>query len=134
MAGQLVPLVLIPRYTTLAGLPPATTPADLRDFVTTPIDVTPYQEAYVTTWRGALIGTAASPPQTALKINLEESSDQQYWTLCDGCPGGFGPLENEQLKYTITLTKRWLRLRTALLNADNIVTCYAVGFLRERFR
>lgn len=129
MPGQLVSLVLIPRFTTLAG-----GAGGASGFITTPIDVTRYQGAIVTTWRGSLIGTAAPVPAAALKIALEESNDQQYWTLCDGCPGGFGPIENEQLKFTINFTKRWLRLRTGLLSADNVVSCYVTGFLQERMR
>ncbi len=129
MPGQLIPLVLLPRYTTLVGSASGT-----QEFTTTPMDVTPYQEAFITVWRASLVGPSAPGPTLALKCWFEESIDQVGWTVCAGSPGGVGPTDNQQARYGVTLTKRWLRMRAKLAHQNNIVTCYAIGFVQERMR
>lgn len=123
MAGELVPLVLLPRYTTYAGKPGSGTPA----FATIAMDVTEYSSAIVNLWRGALVGTAA-----ALKFNLQESTDQLNWTTCQGTTADFAPSENVETQYTAILNKRWFRITLELPNADNVLSCWAVGFLEQR--
>jgi hypothetical protein len=118
MAGELVPLVLIPRYSCYSG-------AD--SYVTIGMDVTPYQNAIVNVWRNAVIGTAGDPD-----FNLEESSDQVTWSTCAGTTADFTPSAGTETQYTAQLKKRWFRIRIDLANADNVMTCYAVGFLEER--
>ena len=65
-------------------------------------------------------------------FNLEESSDQVAWSTCGGTTLNFTPSANVETQYTAALTKRWFRIRLILPNADNVLTCYAVGFLEER--
>ena len=69
MAGTYVPLVLLPRYTTISG--PTT-------FTTIAMDVTDYEKAVVDFWRSAGSNLAS------LTINFEESMDQVTWTTCGG--------------------------------------------------
>lgn len=49
MAGELTPLVLLPRYSTYVGE---------STFMTIAMDVTEYEMAIVNCWRGKLLGTA----------------------------------------------------------------------------
>jgi hypothetical protein len=119
MAGQLTPLVLIPRFTTYCGS---------EDFTTIGMDVTAYQTVIVNVWRTALLGTVA-----AIAIYFEESTDQNTWSECAGSPAQpVNPTANQETQYSYTLSKRWFRMRLALPNDDNVMTCYAVGFLEER--
>ena len=145
MAGDLVPLVLIPRYTSLAGLMGSGS-----EFTTTPIDVTPYQTALVTVYRGVVVGTnpaPATPPTPVVKLWLEESTDQSVWSPTG--PTGFDPgtlvtdsvgpplvqhYAAGQTQYIVTLGRRWFRMRVVLFNANNVVSCYATGFLERRLR
>lgn len=118
MAGVQTPLVLIPRYTSYSG---ATT------YSTIAMDVTAYENAIVNIFRNTMLGTAGSP-----LFNLQESTDQVTWSTCGGTTLNFNPTANAETQYTAALTKRWFRITVALPNADNLLTCYAVGFLEER--
>ncbi len=120
MAGELVPLVMFPRFTTLVGD---------SVFVTVGMDVTNFSSAIVNVWRGALIGTGTP----GVKFYFDESTDQVTWTTCSGTSGsGQAPSAGNEAQYTATLTKRWFRIRAELGNADNAVSCWAVGFLEDR--
>ena len=123
MSAERVSLVLIPRYTTLAGASGTSL-----EFTTAPMDVTPYSSAIVTTWRGKLLGST-SP---SFKAWFEVSTDQVTWTLCGGSPLGWDPGENTQVPLLMELTKRWFRMRILFGGADNLVTCWSVGFLERR--
>jgi hypothetical protein len=126
MAGELVPLVLLPRYTTYAG--------KITDsyFTTVGMDVTQFEYAIVNFWRGKIVGTAGTPEFT---VWFEESTDQSVWSECTGSPpGGDDPGENTEVQWVLTLKKRWFRVRIQLGEADNVVSCWAVGFLEERLR
>lgn len=131
MAGELVPLVLLPRYTTYAGKVGS---GDGDFFTTIAMDVTQYESAIVNFWRGNIIGTAGSP---VFIVKFEESTDQVSWTECAGSPDGATityPVANVEIQYTLALKKRWFRIKVRLGDDDNIVTCWAVGFLEERLR
>ncbi len=137
MAAELIPLVLVPRYTTIAG-------PDTVDLSTSPVDVSAYSMAYVTVWRGHIVGTPAPtepepPPPLPLgfAIAFEESTDQVTWQMCSGGPPadvGMDPGENVQVALELTLTRRWLRARLHVYAADNVVTCWAAGFLERRLK
>jgi hypothetical protein len=118
MAGVQTPLVLVPRYTTYCGVPVYSTIA---------MDVTAYENAIVNIFRSAMIGTAGNP-----LFNLQESTDQVTWSTCGGTSLNFNPTAGSETQYTAALTKRWFRITVTLPNADNLLTCYAVGFLEER--
>ena len=119
MAGELTPLVVLPRYTTYAG---AST------FVTIAMDVTEYQTAIVNLWRGKLIGTTPT-----VAFTCQESSDQVNWTTCAGTNvSSYDPGEETEAQASATLAKRWFRLRIVLGGTTPIGTCWAVGFLEQR--
>jgi hypothetical protein len=120
MAGELVPLVLLPRFTTLVSN---------QEFVTVGMDVTDYSMAIVNVWRGGVIG-ATTP---GVLFYFQESTDQVNWTICAGTSSsGQTPGANAEAQYNATLTKRWFRIKAVLGGADNAVSCWAVGFLEDR--
>ena len=123
MAGELVPLVLLPRYTTYAGN---------TVFTTIAMDVTQYETAILNVWRGKIVGTETGAPP--VKFWFQESTDQVNWTLCTGSAADDDPGENLEEQYTLTLKKRWFRINVQLGNANNVLSCWAVGFLEERLR
>jgi hypothetical protein len=117
MAGELVPLVLLPRYTTYAGN---------TAFTTIAMDVTEFQNAILNCWRGDLIGTAPS-----FGLTFQESTDQVSWSTCAGTTAAWDPTSTES-QATAQLKKRWFRVVVQLGGVDNIATCWIVGFLEER--
>lgn len=116
MAGILVPLVLIPRYTTLSG---NTT------FTTIGMDVTEYEKAIVSYWRSS--GVSAGTPTAT----FEESMDQLNWTTCSGGPYT-DPGANTETQFQPVLTKRWFRISITLVNANSACTFWCIGFLMQR--
>ncbi|MCE9635093.1 MAG: hypothetical protein K8T90_05240 [Planctomycetes bacterium] len=122
MAGELVPLVMLPRYTTFAG----TTP-----FYTIAMDVTEYEKAILNVWRGQM------RTGCTFSMYFEESTDSNSWTNCAGVTPPVDPGPGAEAQYVPTLRKRWFRLRlelTAATTPDDFATvsCWAVGFLERR--
>ena len=116
MAGMLVSLVLIPRYTTLSG--PTT-------FMTVAMDASDYEKAIVDLWRSAGANLGTFTP------NFEESTDQITWTTCGGGPFA-DPGANAQSQFQPVLTKRWFRITITLTGGNAVVTLWCVGFLEMR--
>jgi hypothetical protein len=130
MEGDLVPLVRLRRYTTYAGPPPE---PGVQPAPTTTFDATQLLGAVVDGLRGEVL--VSTPP--VADVRFEESAGRVVWTVCDGSPGGSGggdPGENDETQYTLALRKRWFRVQVLLGGADNVVSCWAVGFLEERLR
>jgi len=126
MAGVLVPLVLLPRFTTLGD-------SGTQEFTTIALEVTPYEAAILNAWRGNFVSTAGSP---VFKIYFEESTDGTAWSICGGTSAtGEVLAAATETQYTATLTKQWFRIRVKIESGTNMaVTCWAVGFLEERQR
>ena len=124
MAGELVPLVMLPRYTTYAGTKPNI------GFTTVGMDVTEFDAAILNIWRGAMLG-GGSP---LFKVNCEESTDQNTWTICTGTTEDTEVDEDEELQFNPELTKRWFRLRIEISGTAPVVSCWGVGFLVQRLR
>ncbi len=123
---DLVPLVMIPRFSTYAG---RATPSQC--FSTIGMDVTEYDEIVLNVWRGNVVGSVTP----GFRIWFEESTDQDAWTPCNGAPGGTegdDPGENREGQFVLAIRKRWFRVRLQLGGADNVVTCWAVGYLHLR--
>jgi len=123
MAGELVPLVMLPRYSTFSG-------ADT--FQTIAMDVTAYSSVILNLWRGNITG--GSSPTVA--FTCQESSDQVTWTDCGGTnTSGFDPGADMEDQALADITKRWFRLVVVLTGAGGggpNLTCWAVGFLEQR--
>jgi hypothetical protein len=116
-SGELVPVVLFPRYSTFAGV---------NTFTTVAMDVTQYQSAILNVWRGVLLGTTPT-----YDISFQESTDQDNWTTCANGSGG-DPGQDTEAQYTPTLTKRWFRVQLLLGGTDPVITTWALGFLELR--
>jgi hypothetical protein len=127
MAGVQVPLVLLPRYTTYAGV---TVGGDPAFFTTVGMEVTRYASATVSVWRGPILGGGSPAP--TMSFNFEESTDLSNWTACGTSGGTSAPEPNEESTTVVTLRKRWFRLRVLLTGDAPVVNCWAVGFLEER--
>ena len=117
MAGELVPLVLLPRYSTFVGA---------LVFTTIGMEASNYSKAIVNVWRGSMTGT--SPTFGAV---FEESTDQNTWTTCVNGTGGDPGADSEQ-QYTPDLSMRWFRIKVTLAGTDPAVSCWAMGFFERR--
>ena len=123
MAGRQVPLVMFPRYTTLVG---ETT------FTTIAMDVTDYQGARLSVWRGEI------PADSAFKLTCQESTDQLVWSNCSGTSVvDYDPGQEVEGQSVPALKKRWFRIQIVLesnnpTNPYPQVTFWVVGFLEER--
>jgi len=116
MAGELVPLVLIPRYTSYLG---ATT------FTTIGMEATDYEKALVNVWRGPLAGGGT------FAVSFEESSDGVTWSTCTSGSAA-DPGQDTEALYQPSINKRWFRVKIVLTGTNPGVTCYALGFLQMR--
>jgi len=126
MDSDLVPLVMIPRFTTYAGRA-----SPFQYFATVGLEVSEYKSVMLNVWRGNVVGEITP----GFSIWFEESTDQDRWTHCQGMPGGpigCDPGENDEEQYRFPVKKRWFRVRVQLGGRDNVVSCWAVGFLQLR--
>lgn len=119
MAGELVPLVMLPRYSSFAAA--ATT-----DFITIAMDVTEYERAILNLWQATM--TAGN----AAVYYFEESTDGLAWTECSGVTQPVSLTPGTESQFKPDLNKRWFRIRVRLTGSSAAVTCWAVGFLERR--
>ena len=117
MAGNRIPLVLMPRFSSYNGA---------NNFYTIGMDVTDYESAEINAWRGSMLGTGPT-----FALSFEESTDQVNWSTCTNGSGG-DPGSNTEAQYVPTLSKRWFRVKLALGGTAPGVTCWAIGFLVQR--
>jgi len=131
MAGETVPVVLLPKTTTLSGCIMSG-----EGFTTVAMDVTPYAGASVTAWRGHVVGTVPVSPADPFELYFEQSNDRQSWIECPGSPVGTPghPGENNAQSYYLLFFMRWFRVRVKLYDADNVVSCWILGSLEQRRR
>ena len=121
MAGELVPLVMMPRYSCYSG-------ADT--FYTMPLDVTAYESVILNVWRSPLVGTTPT-----FGLTFQESTDASTdasWSTVTGVSAGVDPGADTETQYTGTLKKRWFRVKLVLGGTGPVSTCWAVGFLERR--
>lgn len=119
MAGELVPLVLLPRYSTFVGA---------HSFTTIGMEVSDYSAAIVNVWRGDLTGTTPT-----FSVTFEESTDQNTWTTCANGTGG-DPGADTEAQYNPSLSKRWFRIKLTLGGTEPAGSAWAIGFLEMRER
>ena len=115
---RVVPIVLIPRFTTFAG-------ANV-EFRTHAIAVTEFESIEVFVWRGDLASGAWS-----VTFAVEESMDQENWTTVISA----SPTAKTELRTTGTLTKSYTRAWMSVSASAGdfpVVTAYAVGNLIRR--
>lgn len=116
LTGEIVPIVLIPRFSTFAGAGTA--------YPGIAIDVTDYDSGTVRAWRGPILGTS-SP---GLSLVIEHSSDGLNWSqLVAPSLASVTTVE-----VTLTLTRRFLRITATLSGTNPAVTLWCSGQLRKR--
>ena len=125
MVGMAVPLILVPRFTGYVGA---------GTYATAPLDVTAYARAFVTLWRGPLVG---DPGDGALfECWFEGSHDAQQWTrIVPMPPSPVITTVDTSSDEEIPLTRHWMRV-VIRLTADSAfavgITCFAAGLLERR--
>ena len=119
MTGEMVPLVVLPRYTSYVGA---------GTFATAPMDVSEFAGGEVTFWRGPLVGGAAMAPFTTY---FEGSHDALTWTTIT--PNV--TTANTSSWIALPFTKRWFRVRV-VLQADGSgvvgISLWLAGALQRR--
>jgi hypothetical protein len=116
MSGRNVPVVLLPRYTSLIGG---------GSYPQLAIPCSAYEKLAVTFWMGVGVG----PP--GLTLAWRESNDLVTWTQCGG--GGLvSPTPNADLPSVVTLTKAWFQLVVILAAANGGATMWCEGFFQLR--
>ncbi len=116
MVGELVPVVMVPRYTGMVGA---------QDFVTVPLEVSDYTGASLVVWRGPLIGT--NPTFT---VYMETSLDNVNWITS---PAGSDPGANTAALIAAPFSgRRWFRVRITLGGTAPGVTCWCAGHMELR--
>jgi hypothetical protein len=123
MAGELVPLVMVPRFTTYVGG---------AVFTTVALDVSAFGIVRLATWMGPLIGDTASGAALT-SAHLQQSEDGDEWDM-------LLPMINGTDRHELImapLTKRFMRARVELAadTSDVVaVTCWSTGYLERRER
>ena len=125
MSGLYVPLVMIPRFTTYVG-------AGASPYVSVPLDVSEYESANLTVWRGPLIGEAGA----TLALKFQDSDDADVWSNAST------PITTADASSVVVLTLRRRWLRASLELAADVsdpqhavaLTCWAIGNLVRRER
>ena len=118
MEPLVVPIVLIPRFTTFAG--------PNYEFRTHAMAVTEYESIEVFVWRGDL-----DDPGWSVTFAVEESMDQENWTIVISA----SPSATSELRTYGTLTKSYIRayIHVGASSGDfPILTTYATGNLIRR--
>jgi hypothetical protein len=121
MRGEIVPAVMLPRFTTYVGEGSYTTP---------PMAVEAYSEGIFTFWRGPLVGGAALDP---FKAYLEVSHDANVWAVM----GSAITVPDTSSKVQTPFPRRWFRVRVDLLgDANGVVgiTMWMAGVMERTVR
>ena len=121
MAGEYVPLVLVPRFTSYLGR---------MSFTTVALDVSAYGRVVVTAWRGPLVGDPAQGASCVMEFQC--SDDAQTWKQL---PGTSPLLDSGHDTVSASLRHRYLRVKVTLDKTPDpevAITCWVVGHLELR--
>lgn len=115
--GHLVPLVMIPRFTSYFGT------SD--EFKTVALDVSRYSSARLTLWRGDVLDSGT------FKLYTETSHDGYTW-FTDPSAGydTTGPGASKTID--VDFPRRYFRVRVKLTGGSPGVTCWCEGMLEYR--
>ena len=121
MIGELVPVVMLPRFTSYLGE---------GTYTTVPLDVSDYEGASLEFWRGKL----RSPASGTFNAYFEEASEptmpNDRWTQL----ASYSTADASVL-VPLVFTKKFFRIRIELTDATNHgvgITCWAAGSLQKR--
>jgi hypothetical protein len=119
MMGEMVPFVMLPRYSSFVG--PGT-------YATAPVDVEAFTGGEVVFWRGPLVGGGTSPFTTY----FECSHDALTWTTAAPSVN----TANTESTFPLPFSKRWFRVRVVLVGdpTDGLVgiSLWLVGTVERR--
>ena len=114
-AGEKVPVVFLPRFTTLAGA---------NTFITTPMDFLGFEKAELTFWRGDYVPGDTVPP-APITADFESSADLETWATAETVPvPGTAGLATQ---VTVVPTQRYLRL-SVIQTAKQSTTVWCSGY------
>jgi hypothetical protein len=116
LKGPLVPIVLIPRFTSYVSSMTTLYPSN-------PIDVMDYVGGTVVAGRGPVLGTGGP----SVTIAIDESEDMVIWTNVVSIG-----LSTTSTEIDFTLTRRWMRVSVTLVGTNPAVTCWCAGSLERR--
>jgi hypothetical protein len=119
LEGRLVPIVLHPRFTSIGG--------SGVQFYTFPVDVSAYEGALLTFWRGPTLVSSGTP---LLNFHFEQSMNRQEWSGMSGSP--FNIASDDEVEKTLEFTMKWFRLMNDYANGTGITTLWAQGWLVKR--
>ena len=108
MQGSMVPVVLLPRFTTFVGG---------GSHATAPLDVTDFDRLVVDFGRGGILGGGS------ISCEFQGSHDGVAWFALDSV--------GSAADVRLDLTRRWLRVVVTLAGGQ-AVTCWCAGQLRRR--
>ena len=117
MAGVLLSLVMIPRFSTYLG------PQFYYGFA---LDVTAFDALTLSMWSGPQPGGA-----TNVSLVIEGSVDRTSWI---GVNTAWGLLPGVETQQSLDLTVPWIRSFLSVQGPNSAVTCWAQGSLSKRER
>ncbi len=121
MVGELVPFVMIPRFTTYLGT---------SEFTTVALDVSAFKGGSLRLWRGKLVGGGT------FKLYTETSHDGYTWFGYPigggGLPTPWDPGDDASVGVGLAFDRRYFRVRVVLTGTNPGVTCWATGLLEYR--
>lgn len=126
MKGELIPLVMLPRYTSYLGE---------GTYTTVPLEVTDFAGAALEFWRGPLAG---KPQGATFAAYLEEAvepspdpADPDGWKVLASTTA-----DDATSLLKVAFSRRYLRFRVVLVadltNGLAAITCWAAGSLERR--
>ena len=115
MAQTITPAVIFPRFTAVVGAHP---------YPSLPIDVSAFEAAYMTFWRGPFVGTG-----TSLTFKFQQSTDRYVW---EDTGSQVSPNENDEVQVSFGLDHQWLRLIATLNGTNPGVTVWVQGYFVNR--
>lgn len=126
MKGDLVPVVMIPRFTSYVGE---------GTYTTVPMDVSGFKSATLEFWRGLLHGTVG---QVSFNAHFEEAAQPSPPSASDWV-ALISPISapNTSSLLPLTFTRQFFRIRIELATSDDTnnlaaITCWAAGSLEKR--
>lgn len=119
MASTRDRIILLPRFTTLAGE---------ENFATQGMNVSAYESAEISIWMGRIVG------EGTVTAEIEESTDGVVWSACAGTSSS-GLTPQTEVVLTPSFSKAWMRLVVKLIpgvDLSPIITMWALGFADKR--
>ena len=122
MTGELVPLVMIPRFTSYVGA---------AIYTTVPLEIAEFSGAAIEFWRGPLAGKAQGATFRGVLEEAFDLSVPDAWTTLVSTT-----TDDTTGLMKVTFTRRYFRIRIELVadstNGIAAITCWAAGSLERR--